>query len=189
MSAVEFQRLLKEHEPRLLAMLRQRIGPALGSRVAAEDVLTEAYLKAYHRWSRNRDEQPGLPSFAWLSRLAQDCYIEACRHNTRACRDMRRVTPWPDGSSVDLGLVSPDTTPSEAYERQDLKGRMSDALDELEEPDREVLTLRNFDGLSLQEIAARLGLSYPAVTMRYARALRRLKAVWNRRYPNEEHQG
>jgi RNA polymerase sigma-70 factor (ECF subfamily) len=47
----------------------------------------------------------------------------------------------------------------------------------MEELDREVLTLRHFEQLSNVEVAQVLGIQERAASMRYIRALRRLKAI------------
>jgi RNA polymerase sigma factor (sigma-70 family) len=51
------------------------------------------------------------------------------------------------------------------------------AMDRLREPDRVALLLRFFDGLSLAEVGARVGLSEEAARKRVDRALERLRAV------------
>jgi RNA polymerase sigma-70 factor (ECF subfamily) len=45
----------------------------------------------------------------------------------------------------------------------------------MDEMDREVLALRHFEDLSNQEVAEALGISQKAASMRYVRALERLK--------------
>lgn len=42
-------KLLEEHRPRLLAMLRQRIDPGLAARIDPEDVCSEIFLAARRR--------------------------------------------------------------------------------------------------------------------------------------------
>jgi RNA polymerase sigma-70 factor (ECF subfamily) len=106
-------KLLEEHRPKLLAMVRRRLDPALAGRVDAEDVVNEAFFQARRRWGRFK-EQSGLTAYAWLYRIVLDCLIEAWRRETRDCRDRRRDLPWPEASSVQLGLglVNPGTSPA-----------------------------------------------------------------------------
>ncbi len=174
-------KLLEEHGPRLLAMVGRRLDPALAARVDPEDVLGEAFLRARERW-RSFQEQPGLTPYAWLYRITLDCLIEAWRRETRDRRDPRRALPWPEASSVQLGLglVSPGTSPSEAAAREDLRARMRQALGLLKEPDREILWMRHYDQLTFPEAAEVLGVTESAATLRYVRALKRLKHLWER---------
>ena len=51
------------------------------------------------------------------------------------------------------------------------------ALDGLDEDDRELILMRHFEQLSNQDVANSLGLSEAAASMRYLRALRRLRAA------------
>jgi RNA polymerase sigma-70 factor (ECF subfamily) len=170
--------LFDKHRPRLLAILRQRIDPALSARMDAEDLLSEAFLKAQRRWP---PEQPlTMGPFAWLYRIARDCLIEAWRRETRGPRDLQREMPWPEQSSAQLGLslIDPATSPSAAVAREELQQRMQQALGRLRPGDREILLMRHSDQLSHHEAAEILEISDDAAVQRYARALRRLKDLW-----------
>jgi RNA polymerase sigma-70 factor (ECF subfamily) len=171
--------LLEEHRPRLLAMVQRRIDPALSSRVDAEDVLTEAFLQARRRW-RVFVSQPQLRPYPWLYRITLDCLIEVWRRETRGRRDPRGEIPWPDHSSIQLGLglIHPGTSPSEAAAREELRQSMKRVLDLLPAEDRELLRMRHEDGLSHVETGEVLGITANAATVRYVRALKRLRDLW-----------
>ena len=55
--------------------------------------------------------------------------------------------------------------------------RLQEALNTLDPMDREVLSLRHFEEMSLVETALSLGIEQSAAAKRYVRALKRLKAV------------
>ena len=59
----------------------------------------------------------------------------------------------------------------------ELQSRVDAAIETLEEADRQVICMKHRKQLSNQEIAASLGLTEAAASMRYIRALRRLKAA------------
>ncbi len=111
--------LFHEHRPKLLAMLRRRIDPALVVRADPEDILGEAFLMARRKWA-DFQRQSALSPYAWLYRIALDCLIEAWRRENRDCRDLHKDMPLPEESSVclGLGLVQTGATPS-----QELAGR------------------------------------------------------------------
>jgi RNA polymerase sigma-70 factor (ECF subfamily) len=178
-------KLLEEHRPRLLLMVQRRLDPALARRLDAEDVLSEAFLLARRRWSRFKAEATMTP-YAWLYRLTLDCLLEAWRRETRAGRDPRAGIPWPEHSSVQLGLglVQPGTSPSAAVARAELCERMQQTLGLLKEADREILWMRHYDQLSFAEAAQVLGIRENAATVRYVRALRRLKDLWQQLHPD-----
>jgi RNA polymerase sigma-70 factor (ECF subfamily) len=50
-------------------------------------------------------------------------------------------------------------------------------ITELPEQDRDILLMRHYEFLSNQEVAEALGLSQPAASMRYLRAIRRMREL------------
>ena len=84
-----------------------------------------------------------------------------------------------------LGLVASGTSPSKAVARAELRERMRQTLDLLKQADREILWMRHYDQLSFPEAAQILGLSESAATLRYVRAVKRLKKLWQDLYPDE----
>jgi RNA polymerase sigma-70 factor (ECF subfamily) len=84
---------------------------------------------------------------------------------------------WADQSSLELAgqLVDPERTPASEAIQQELQKRLHAAIAELDEIDREVILMRHFEQLSNQDVAAALELTEPAASMRYLRAVRRLR--------------
>jgi RNA polymerase sigma-70 factor (ECF subfamily) len=171
--------LFDEHRERLLSMLRRRIDPALAARIDAEDVLSETFLQGQRRWKAFRGRADAKP-YPWLYRIALDCLIEAWRRETRQRRDPRAELPWPEHSSVQigLGLVHRGTSPTQAAGRAELRRRMKQVLDLLPGKDRDILRMRHEDGLSHADTGEVLGITENAATVRYVRALQRLKDLW-----------
>lgn len=180
-------RLFEEHGPKLLAMVRRRLDPALAGRIDAEGVVNEAFLAARRQWPEF-EERSAASTYAWLYRIARHCLIDAWRHETRACRGGgRQQMPWPDRSSVQLGLglVGSASSPSEAAIHAEQAERVRQALALLKESDREVLWLRHNDDLTFPEAAYVLEIAESAATLRYWRALKRFKQLWQKLYPDE----
>ena len=171
--------LIEEHRGRLLGMLRRRIDPVVAVRIDPEEILHETYLQAGRRWPDYSRRQRVTP-YAWLYRIALDCLIDAWRRETRDQRDLRREMPWPERSSeqLGLGLAGTDTSPSEAAVRDELSARVRAVMAALSPQDQEILWMRHSDQLSFAEAGMVLGISANAATVRYARALRRLKEKW-----------
>ena len=104
------------------------------------------------------------------------------RHRGSAKRSVDREQPLQigatgDKSAVDLGqqVVDQNLTPATAAARRELAKEVEAAILLLPANDAEILMMRNFEQLTNQEVAEALGLSEPAASMRYLRALRRLK--------------
>jgi len=175
----ELGALFEAHWPRLVEIVRRRLDSSLGVRLDAEEVVNTAFFDARRRWAAYKAD-PKVSPFVWLYRIANDRIIEEWRTATRQRRDIHRNVPWPDRPSVDLGLrlVADDTNPVQAALREELVDQMRKALALLREPDREVIMLRGYDNLSFAEIGELLGISENTATVRYVRALRRLKETW-----------
>jgi RNA polymerase sigma-70 factor, ECF subfamily len=172
-------KLLEQHRSQLLAMLRRRMAPALAARIDPEEILSEAFLQARRKWAAFGREPANTP-YAWLYRITLDCLIDAWRRETRARRDLRRDMPWPEQSSIQLGLglVQRGTSPSEAVQRSELRERVRAVMGGLSHQDQEILWMRHSDQLSFADAGVILGITENAATVRYARALRRLKEKW-----------
>jgi RNA polymerase sigma-70 factor (ECF subfamily) len=165
-------------------MVRLRLDQRLKGRIDPSDVLQEAYLEAFQRFP-DYARAPDMPFFLWLRFLtAQRLLILHRRHLAAQARDAGREVSldgggMPEASSAALAaqLVGPQTTPSQVAVREETRRRLLDALNELDPVDREVLALRHFEQLTNAEAARVLGLRESAASMRYARALLRLKDV------------
>jgi RNA polymerase sigma-70 factor (ECF subfamily) len=68
-------------------------------------------------------------------------------------------------------------TPAAAATQRELAEQIESAVQLLRENDREIILMRHYEQLNNQEIAQSLGLTEPAASMRYLRALKRLREV------------
>jgi RNA polymerase sigma-70 factor (ECF subfamily) len=177
-------RLFEENRPKLVAMVQRRIDPALAAKIGAEDVVNEAFLATGRKWA-GFEGRAAASTYAWLYRIVRGCLIDAWRRATRDCRDARQGMPWPEQSSlqVGLGLVSPGTSPSAALSREELCQRVRQVMALLRDRDRDILWMRHADDLSYEEIAAVLGITENAAHQRYHRALGRLSDTWLQLFP------
>ena len=82
--------------------------------------------------------------------------------------DVRREIPWPDHSSLQLGLklIAEDGKPSGAAGRRETQERVRQALDMLPAADRDILGLRYLDGFSYKEVADFMAVSEKAAAVR-----------------------
>jgi len=80
-------------------------------------------------------------------------------------------------SSLALFLAAQLTSPSSALGRVELERQLDVALEGMNPIDREVLVLRHFEELTNSEVARVLQMSEQAASVRYIRALARLKKI------------
>jgi RNA polymerase sigma-70 factor (ECF subfamily) len=74
-------------------------------------------------------------------------------------------------------LVGTFTSPSQAAVRAEAIGLVERAMEQMDPIDREVLVLRHFEELTNAEVAETLSIEQKAASIRYIRALRRLKEI------------
>lgn len=177
-------RLLDVHREPLRRMIDLRLDPALAARVDASDIVQDVLLEAHKRledYLRN----PAMPFRLWLRHIAKDHVIDAHRrHRLAQRRSLDREQPivpavLADHSSLELAgqLLDGERTPASAAIHEELQRRLTGAIAALDDDDREIILLRHREQLANQEVAAALGLSEAAASMRYLRAIRRLRAV------------
>ena len=130
-----------------------------------EDVAQEVFLKAFRRI----DAFDGRSKFyTWLYRVAANAAKDHVKKLSR-----RPAVALEEDASIPAAFGAPQ----ENAERSELKVRVRAAIGELSVPYREVLTLRELDGLTYNEIAATLRVSIGTVESRLHRARARLKQV------------
>jgi RNA polymerase sigma-70 factor (ECF subfamily) len=177
------ERLLAVHREPLRRTIGLRLDPALAARVDASDIVQDVLLEA-HRRLPDYLNNPVMPFHLWLRHIAKDHIIDAHRRHRQAQRrSLDREQPivpavLADHSSYELAgqLLDPELTPASEAMRRELQRRLDAAIADLDVDDREVLLLRHREQLSNQDIARALGLSEAAASMRYLRAVRRLRA-------------
>ena len=172
--------LLALHRERLCRMVAVRMDPRLAARFDPSDVVQETFAEAYHRLP-DYLERRSLPFYPWLRQIAWQRLVQlhrehVLRQKRSIAREANRAMMLSDGSVAQLaGQIAADgTSPSGRLVRQELIVRVRAALEELSEQDREVLTLRHLEQLSVRETAEILGISRTAVTTRHFRAIDRL---------------
>jgi RNA polymerase sigma-70 factor (ECF subfamily) len=169
--------LFAYYQPRLRQMVRLRMDARLGQRLDPSDVLQETYLDAA-RQVEGYLRQPRVAFYIWLRGLARERLANLHRRHLGArCRAAGRELSLPAASSLLLAkqIVDPGSRPSQALVKEELRQRVQRALGSLAAADREVLLMRHFEGLNNGEVAEAMGLTDSAATMRYGRALFRLK--------------
>jgi RNA polymerase sigma-70 factor, ECF subfamily len=130
----------------------------------AEDVVQEAYLRAYRFFEGFR----GGDARSWLLTIVRNTYFTWLSNNR--LRDLS--TPLDDESDVlESDAPSPELTAIQTSERRRLEG----ALEELPAEFREVLVLRELEGMSYKEISDITGIALGTVMSRLARARKRLQ--------------
>jgi RNA polymerase sigma-70 factor (ECF subfamily) len=172
-------RLLQRHRQYLLRLVELRMDPRLRPRADPSDVVQEAQMEANRRLDGYL-KAPGLPFRLWLRQIAYDRLLMLHRRHVRAAqRSAGRDLMLPDHSSLALAeqFLARGPTPDESAVRRELAERVRQALARLPDAEREVLILRNLEGLSNREVAEVLAVDPATCSRRYGRAVLRLRDV------------
>ena len=155
--------------------------------------MQEVYLDAASRVQHFINEHSGS-FFVWLRMVTTQTMANIYRrHLDTQMRDARRDVSISGGKTYDsptrpiaMQLIGHLTTPSKAAIRQETVERLEDAIDALKPMDREAISLRHFELLDNKEVAEVLGINEKAASIRYIRAIKRLKEAIS---PVDEEQG
>jgi RNA polymerase sigma-70 factor, ECF subfamily len=175
--------LLDRHARSVQRMVRMRLDQRIQARVGVSDVVQDVMVEANRRL-RDYLENPTMAFHLWLRQIAKDRIIDAHRrHRASAKRSVDRehaaVPLGEERSSIELAaqLCDPQLTPAAAATQRELAHRVEHSLADLGDQDCEIIIMRNYEQLSNQEVAEALGLTEAAASMRYLRAIRRLRSL------------
>lgn len=144
---------------KLESMVLRRFARSLVSPEDAEDAVQDAMLKAVAAPQTPRARAP------WLKQVIRN----ALRGRAR------RGMAW-ERAQVRLGPDAAQTSPSEALEAAELAEAISDALQALAEPFREVVVQRFYGDCTTREIAASLERPHGTVRWQLHEGLRRMRS-------------
>jgi RNA polymerase sigma-70 factor (ECF subfamily) len=172
--------LLGRYRDWLHLLARLQLARRLQGKFDASDVVQQALLEAYRALPLFRGGTEG-ELLAWLRQvLAHVLAHEVRRYAGTAQRDAAREVSLEQElaeSSRRLGamLAAEQSSPSQQAERHEQELRLAEVLARLPPDYREVIVLRNLEGLSHDEVAVRMGRGLGAVRMLWVRALARLR--------------
>jgi RNA polymerase sigma-70 factor (ECF subfamily) len=179
--------LFTAYRDRLGQMLHFRTPAQLAGRLDIDDLIQESYLAAERRIDAFEHTDQHGP-FVWLRLITLQTLTDQCRRHLAAQRrdagrelsiHARVTMPGASTASMASLLIDELTSPSGVAMRAEAIQQLEDAIERMEPTDREVLALRHFEMLSNAEAAAVLGITPKAASIRYVRAIRRLKDICN----------
>jgi RNA polymerase sigma-70 factor, ECF subfamily len=178
--------LVDRFRERLEQIVKLRLDRRLQGRVDPADVVQETSLAVLRKFGDYAEKDSKLPFFLWVRLETLQKLVDIHRFHLGAkLRSAGQEISLhrgglPPVTSVSLAeqLLGRLSTASHAAMRAELKLRVEDALNSMDDSDREMLVLRHFEELSNSEAAQVLGISPTAACNRYVRALKRLKAVF-----------
>ena len=143
----------------------------VGSHDDAMDLSQEAFARAFRA---RQSLDPERPFYTWLyAILRRLCFNFLRDRKTRAHR-LAEAAGW---LSEEANARAAVYNPLRAAERAELRERVSSAIEALPDRQREVLVLKEFEGLRYRDIAELLGIPIGTVMSRLYSARRQMAAI------------
>ena len=175
--------LFVQHRERLKRMVNVRMDRRIQARVAESDVLQEAFVDLANQLP-NYAKSPELPFFLWLRRLTGQRLAKIHRFHLgqqkrAAEREIRINHSIPDASSIVVAAELADKMTSAAGRaiRKETQKKVQEVIETMSPSDREIISLRNVEQLSNEEVSLVLGISNKTASKRYTRAILRVKSA------------
>jgi RNA polymerase sigma-70 factor (ECF subfamily) len=166
-SGAAFREIMRRNNRRLFRVARGIIG----SDWEAEEVVQDAYVRAFHALGAFREEAALV---TWLTRIV----INEAQGRLRGRREMLPLTELDDKTMGEI-IQFPGGAPNADPERQAALGEirilLEGAISALPAPFREVFILRHVEGLSTEETAEALAIEPETVKTRLHRGRTRLQ--------------
>jgi len=165
-----FDKLVTKHKNRIFNVCYW----FLGDYQEADDIAQETFIKIYRSLGKFRLES----AFStWIFRIA----VNSCKNRltSAAFKQKKRTISFDNPGGQPSGVIDvfPDgaASPSEQLEQKERMHQIREGINALPLEQREVITLRDIEGLSYVEISEVTGISLGTVKSRLARARTALK--------------
>lgn len=143
----------------------------VGNMEDAKDLSQEAYVRAY----RARDRlDPTRAFFPWYYQILRRLCLNFLRDRKTRRRHLEDASPW---LVAQADARASGERPDQQSERAAIVRRLAAAIDALPDHEREVFTLREYEGLSYRDIAELVDIPKGTVMSRLYNARRRLATM------------
>ena len=170
--------LLDRYVQRVLRIERMRLGVKLRGRMESMDVVQEVMMRVI-KGLENFEPKDEAAFLHWISQLVQNEIRALADYHGAEKRNTNKEVQQPQNSEEDRSVGS--NTPANSIYRPSFQLRLKEdvlqlesAMDELPEKQKEVVILRQYEGMSFKDIGDQLGCSEDAARMQYTRAIDKL---------------
>jgi RNA polymerase sigma-70 factor (ECF subfamily) len=139
----------------------------LGNRQDAEDCVQETFVKAFRCMAEYRFRSS---IYTWLYRIAVNTCLDFKRKNNRAIVYSLDEALETEDSQVFSQIPDTAPLPDEQVEEKETRAMIREEIDRLPGYLREILIMRDLEGLSYHELASLLQLTEGTVKSRLSRA-------------------
>jgi len=136
-----------------------------GNQLDAEDIVQDTFLKAWKQIARF-DGRAGFGT--WLHRICTNCSLDHIRAR-------KRVQDRDSGDEFLAQAPAATPSPERLAQSTQITALLGAALDELSGMERSAFVLRHYEGLSIEDISAALGVQPGAAKHSVFRAVQKLR--------------
>jgi RNA polymerase sigma-70 factor (ECF subfamily) len=158
-----FNELVRRHQDRLYTAITRFCGNAED----ACDIVQRAFINAFRKIA---DFQNDCAFFTWMYRIAFNQAVSFKRENRRPMASLDGTRE--EGPCLEASEIRP---PEERLETEETQKKVQQALEKLDESDRQIILLKDLQGHSYDEIAEVLQIPKGTVRSRLHRARLELK--------------
>ena len=181
--------ILEPYRGYLQLLAEWHLDPRLQSKIDASDVVQQTMQRAHAALADLRDRTPAVLA-AWLRQILSSELMDTAKHYRRDRRNVgreRSIAHDIDQSSAGLEawIIADQTSPSLAAARNENLLRLANALLQLPEDQREVVTLKHLKNMPLQQIAADLNRTTASVAGLLRRGLAQLRSISTKSKPHD----
>ena len=147
--------LYETYRPKVYAYMQGK----LHDHHTAEDLTSDVFMKVFQKWDTFDDTKASVST--WIYTVARNTLTDYFR-TRRVFAEIPETLD--DGSSVEEDVCDRDTL-----------SRLAQALETLDERERDIIILRYYSGRTLRDIAASMGISYAYIKVLQNKALAALQ--------------
>lgn len=165
---------------RLGRLAARKLNPLLSSIVSTDDILQETFMASQRR-QLFFASRPNVPVYFKFRKILFQVLAECERRHLGVmkrdpAKEISLNATLPDGKNNPADTIAAKApSPATHLAVEDRRALLRHVMGELAPNDQDILTLRHFDGLSNAECAEILSIDPKAASIRYARALVRLR--------------
>ncbi len=168
--SIDVEQVYKQYADKIKVYIRSRVN----NPTDVEDLQSEVFLKIQKK-AADYDSQKAAIS-TWVYTIAHNTVIDYYRTNKMA----DSIDEEREGELVPSALIEEDKVDVELLNRETLS-ELAEAMETLSEEERIVIVYHYYDGITLQDIALKTGLTYGQVKLRHASALKVMKKFFTKK--------
>jgi len=168
-----FEELVEEYQHRIFTYSSYQ----LGNRDEALDVTQDVLLKLWKHWEQL---DPDIV-WPWLVRVTRNASIDAIR---KRAVQRKRLEDDPEGDRI-MRVPSAEPLPDAQMETSDFSDHLQAALEQLKEPYRSIVILREVQQMKYEEISEALELPLNTIKVYLHRGRRKLRIALQEHWTDE----